>query len=32
VRPKSKKTTLKQVKEFGSNALDSLKEESKNDW
>jgi len=31
-RLKSKETTLKEVKEFGNNALNSLKQESKNDW
>ena len=30
--PQNKKTTLKQVKDFSKNGLDSLKQESKNDW
>ena len=30
--PESKKATLEQVKKFGNDALNKLKEESKNDW
>jgi len=31
-RPENKKTDLKQVGKFGNDALNKLKEESKNDW
>ena len=31
-QPESKKTSVKQVETFGSNALKELKEKSKNDW